>query len=242
MQGVALRDRDEVLGAGQVIAASPVADFGDLFGEKRPKRVHALGRAIRPTAYRYVLNLVIAEAGIAEGISPLSFVVADPGRPLLGDNAVAVLIGPPDDDARCVVSLLANAPAPGDGENLDDMLASLRPRLLARLEEVMPFASEHTLLVHSPNQARPAEGVASPPKLPVHPPEPLWTSSLEPCLGIGALPHDLGVKGVTTACSQNLPGLGLEGAFAAGWSAARLVCTASGKKKDYLKDEVLLGT
>jgi hypothetical protein len=52
----------------------------------------------------------------------------------------------------------------------------------------------------------------------------------------------VGVKNLTTASSQNLPGLGLEGDFAAGWCAARLVCTAAGKKKDYLKDEVLLGT
>ena len=73
-------------------------------------------------------------------------------------------------------------------------------------------------------------------------PEPLWSSELPAALGVGAAPYDVGLKNLTPACTQNLPGLGLEGEFAAGWCAARAVCHAAGKKKDYLKDEVLLGT
>ena len=53
--------------------------------------------------------------------------------------------------------------------------------------------------------------------------------------------RDSGVKGLTFASSQNLPGLSLEGSFAAGWCAARIISAASGKKKDFLKDEALLG-
>jgi hypothetical protein len=146
-----------------------------------------------------------------------------------------------------VVTVLANASAPGDGENLDDILATLRPRLLARLEQVMPFYSEHALLIHSPNQPReaagqPREALTERSRMPVIAPEPLWTSTLPPALGVGGLPYDVGVKGVTTASAQNLVGLGLEGAFAAGWCAARIISSAEGKKKDYLKDEVLLGS
>jgi hypothetical protein len=36
-----------------------------------------------------------------------------------------------------------------------------------------------------------------------------------------------------------MPQLGLEGAFVAGWSAAKIVCDAAGKKRDYLKNEVV---
>ena len=43
----------------------------------------------------------------------------------------------------------------------------------------------------------------------------------------------------TLGSSQVLPGLGLEGEMAVGWCVAKLVCEALGKKKDYLKDEVL---
>jgi hypothetical protein len=166
----------------------------------------------------------------------VTFAVFDPGGDLIGDNAVAFYVGEPDEDGRVVVSLTANAPAPEGGESLDAVLAALKPRLLGRLEEVMPFSSEHILAVHSPNLRGDDEATAP------TPPEPLWTSTLPASLGVGALPYDLGVKAVTPAGEQNLLGLGLEGAFAAGWSAARIISGAAGKKRDYLKDEVLQGT
>lgn len=242
-QGLELRDRDEQLGATFLLAAQPLAEFGDLFGEKRPKRIFQAQRAIVPTAYRYVLHLVISEAGVPEGIAPIAFAVVDPARPLVGDNAFAIFVGEPDDEARVLVSVVANVPAPGDGENLDDLMAGLRRRLRERLEEIMPFSSEHVLCVHSPNQARPPEGleVRERDLPPVVPPEPLWSSSLPAALGVGAASYDVGVRHALAACSQNLPGLGLEGEFATGWCAARLVLMAAGKKKDYLKDEVLTG-
>jgi hypothetical protein len=229
--GLALADRDETLGFGHFLHAGPLAELGDLFGDKRPKRILQLGKGILPTAYRFVVNLVVAEAGIPEGISPITLAVWDPAAPLLGDNAIAIHLGDPDDDARVVVSVVANAPAPGDGRTLEDVLAALRPRILARVEEIMPFSSEHTLLWHSPN-------LGPNPLLP----EPLWTSTLPTALGVSGLPYDVGVKGICVASTQNLPGLGLEGDFAAGWSAAKIVSGNLGKKKDYLKDEVLLGS
>ncbi len=239
--GVALKDCDETLGAQYLLVGSPLAEFGDLFGEKRPKQIFRVQKAILPTAYRYVLHLVIGEAGVPEGIGPVSFVVIDPAKPLVGDNAFAIYVAPPDLDARVRVSLVANISAPGDGENLDDLMASLRSRLRGRLEDVMPFYGEHLLCVHSPNQARAPEGLDAREAPPAMPPRPLWSSSLPAALGVGGCGYDAGVRGATASSSQNLPGLGLEGDFAAGWCAARLVSAAAGKKKDYLKDEVLLG-
>ena len=243
IQGVTLQGREETLGAQALLCARPVAELGDLLGGRWPKRLLALSRAIRPTAYRYVLNLVLAEAGVPAGIAPVVFAVVDPTAPLVGDNAFALYVGEPDDDARVLCTVVANAPAPGDGENLEDILAALRRRLLRRVEEVMPFYADHLLCVHSPNQARPPEGldVDARDTPPVIAPEPLWSSELPAALGVGALPYDLGIKGVTAAAAQNLPGLGLEGEFTAGWCAARLVSGAAGRKRDYLKDEVLLG-
>jgi hypothetical protein len=242
VQGIGL-EREEILGCQHLVCAAPIADFGDLFGDKRPKRLLQASKMVVPGAYRYVLNLVVSNAGIPEGMAPITLCIDDPAQPPIGDNAFAIHLGEPDDDARVVVTVVANVPAPGDGENLDDIMAALRPRLLARIEELMPFSSEHVLLVHSPNQARPPEGPAAPEvTVPVIAPEPLWTSSFPASLGVGGLPYDVGVKGLCTASTQNLVGLGLEGEFAAGWCAARIISGAAGKKKDYLKDEVLLGT
>jgi hypothetical protein len=249
LQGIALRDHDEVLGCGHLVAASPVAELIDLHGDKAPKKLLQISRGISPTAYRYVLNVVLSGAGVPEGMSPVTLCAVDPAAPLVGDNAFAIYLSEPDDDAHVTVTVTAVAPAPGDGENLDDILGHLRGRLLARLEDLLPFSSEHIQLVHSPNQARAPEGPAVPANgggfdtPPVIPPQPLWTASDGPLvLGVGALPYDVGVKGATMACTQNLCGLGLEGEFAAGWCAARIISGAAGKKKDYLKDEVLLGT
>jgi hypothetical protein len=233
--GLVLAERDEALGCGHLIWAAPAAELLDLVGARGPKRLVALARAIRPTAYRFVLNVVLSGAGVAEGLAPVNFVVVDPAAPLVGDNAFALHVADPDDGGRVVVTLVANAPEPGDGQILTDVLGPLKARLLERLEEVMPFSAEHILLAHSPNLAAP-DGPA-----PV-PPEPLWSSTLQPSLGVGALPYDVGVKAATPASSQSLVGLGLEGQFVAGWCAARIVSGAAGKKKDYLKDEVLLGT
>jgi hypothetical protein len=183
-----------------------------------------------------LVNVVMSGAGIPEGISPVTFVCRDPAKPLIGENAFALVLGEPDDEGKFVLSIIANAPAPAPDEDtpLAVVLATLRDRLLAVVEEILPFSSDHILLSHSPN----VEGTASG----IEPPQPLWTSTLPTSLGVGALPYDVGMKATVVAGSQNLPGLGLEGAFAAGWCAARVVSGASGKRRDYLKDEVLLGT
>ncbi len=67
----------------------------------------------------------------------------------------------------------------------------------------------------------------------------LWRLPRQPLLGVAGLSYHLGMKQFIVASSQILPGLGLEGEMAAGWCAAKMVCEAAGKKKDYLRDEVL---
>lgn len=238
-QGLVLSERDETLGCGHLIWAAPVAELGELLAShgtvRQPKRLATLSQAVRPTAYRIIVNVVMSAAGVPEGLSPVTFVCADPEAPLVGDNAFALVLGEADVDGRVVLSIVANAPAPEGAETLAEVLVPLRARLLARLEEVLPFSADHILLVHSPH-------LESPDGPPPSRPEPLWTSTLPASLGVGGLPYDVGLKSAVLAGAQNLLGLGLEGSFAAGWCAARIVSGAAGKRKDYLKDEVLLGT
>ena len=44
---------------------------------------------------------------------------------------------------------------------------------------------------------------------------------------------------LTLTGDQMLPDFGLEGALVTGWSAAKVACALAGKKKDYLRDEVV---
>jgi hypothetical protein len=102
----------------------------------------------------------------------------------------------------------------------------------------MPFVSRHLLLVHSPNEP-PAKGHEIELGQPIPAPA-IWRYHEEGPLGISALPYQVGVKQLTLASTQTLPGLGLEGELVAGWCAAKLACAATGKK-EYLRDEVFAG-
>ncbi|HUS66501.1 MAG TPA: hypothetical protein VMZ28_18315, partial [Kofleriaceae bacterium] len=236
--GVVLEGGEE-LGAAHVVAAMPVGALERLGDKKLAKRLAEVGESIKVGGYRYTLNLVIDEIGIPEGMGANVLMVGDPSQPLIGDNALAIYVDQPDAEARVPVTVQAICPPVG-ASALDDALANLRVGLRERLESVMPFYSQHVRVAHSPHESAPAEGLPGEVELAqVMAPRPLWTPVAEPLLGVAGLPYQVGVKQLTLCSSQILPGLGLEGDMAAGWCAAKLVLESSGKKKDYLKDEVL---
>lgn len=239
VNGVRLEGGEE-LGAGHVIAAIPVDDLQQLIDRKIPKRLTQCVDSLNIAGYRYTLNMVVNEAGIPEGMASPVLITSDPEKPLTGDNAIAIFLGPPDDAAQVAVTISAICPVPAPGQSLDSAFADLRVRLRERLEMVMPFFSEHVLLAHAPHEAALPEGLAVDPgyDFPIAP-TPVWTSELEPALGVSAVPYSIGIKHLTVASSQVLLQLGVEGAFATGWCAAKIACDDAGKKRDYLKDEVL---
>ena len=125
---------------------------------------------------------------------------------------------------------------------------ALRTGLWKRLGEVMPFFERHLVLAHSPFEATPPHvpgGRGSydvPRTLPLQM-MPVWKGThpqmLSHTAGTGALPYLTGLKNLTLTGDQILPGLGLEGALVAGWGSAKVACAIAGKKKDYLRDEVV---
>ena len=108
----------------------------------------------------------------------------------------------------------------------------------------MPFFEKHLVLAHSPFESTPPQvpgGRGSydvPRNLPL-PMMPVWKGQVAATADTGALPYLTGLKNLTLTGDQILPVLGLEGALAAGWSAAKVACALAGKKKDYLRDEVV---
>lgn len=231
----------EELGAGHMVSALPIADLAPLCEKKVAKRLTEVGDPIQIGAYRYTLNLVIDAIGVPEGMGANVLVLGDPAQPLIGDNALAMFADQPDAEARILVTVQAICPAPsGGGAALDDRLANLRVGVRERLESVMPFHSDHVLCAHSPHESAPPEGLGDEVAMAqLCAPRPLWRLPPEPLLGVAGLPYQAGIKQLTLGSSQILPGLGLEGEMAVGWCVAKLVCEALGKKKDYLKDDVL---
>ena len=108
----------------------------------------------------------------------------------------------------------------------------------------MPFFERHLVLAHSPFDATPPHvpGGRGSYDVPRHLPlamAPVWAGNLAATAELGALPYITGLKNLTLTGDQILPSLGSEGALIAGWSAAKIACALAGKKKDYLRDEVV---
>jgi hypothetical protein len=236
--GIRLDDGEE-LGAQHVIAAMPVDELALLAEKKLAKRLRTCVEGMEVAGYRYILNLVVKESGVPEGMASTVLVVGDPAAPLHGDNAFAVFVSEPE-EARVLVTVEAICRIPEGDCHRDDAFADLRVALRQRLEMVMPFVSEHVLVAHSPNEAAPAERLEGEYELPKPvPARPVWRSTLPGILGVSALPYSVGIKHLSMASTQVMPALGLEGEFATGWCAAKLACQSAGKRRDYLKDEVL---
>ena len=242
------------LGTGQVVASRPPAELAALLGKKAPKRLAELADGAAICGYRYTLNVVLDEAGVPEHMAPTVAVVAAPDRDPAGAAAFSIHLGEPDDTGRVIATIAAVLPTDGpcDADALALASGKLRDALWARLGDVMPFFERHLVLAHSPFEATPPRAPGGrgsydvPRNLPLALP-PVYTSAgtgaaeavRAATAGTGAVPYASGLKNLTLTGEQVLPALGLEGALAAGWSAAKVACALAGKKKDYLRDEVV---
>lgn len=241
------------LGAQQVVSSQPPAELAELLGKKAPKRLAELAAGMAIVGYRYTLNIVLDETGLPEHMAPTVAVVAAPDQEPVGDAAFSIHVGETDDAGRAIATIAAVLPSDGalDAEQLAPRAAALRAALWARIGEIMPFFERHLVLAHSPFEGTPpqAPGGRGSYDVPKHLPlamAPVWKgtqaeSSVDRVTG-GALPYVSGIKNLTLTGEQILPSLGVEGALAAGWSAAKVACAIAGKKKDYLRDEVVGAT
>jgi phytoene dehydrogenase-like protein len=242
---ITLASGDDI-GTGQVVASRPPAELAELLGKKAPKRLHELADSVAIVGYRYTLNVVLDVAGLPEHMAPTVAVIADPGVEPVGDAAFTIHVGETDDTGRVIVTVAAVLPADGPQtvEQLAPRCAALRAGLWRRLGDVMPFFERHLVLAHSPFEATPPQAPGGrgsydvPRTLPLAM-APIWKGALPQTAELGALPYLTGLKNLTLTGEQVLPSLGVEGALASGWSAAKIACAVGGKKKDYLRDEVV---
>jgi hypothetical protein len=249
LSSVTLQNGDDI-GAGQVVASKTATELVELLGKKAPKKLTELAEGMAIAGYRYTLNVVLDEAGIPEHMAPTVAFIADPTKDPSGDAAFSLHLGEADDTGRVVVTIATVLPTEGalDTERLAPKCMALRAGLWKRLGDVMPFFEKHLVLAHSPfeqNAPHVPGGRGSydvPKNLPL-PMSPVWKGSnaelLAATADTGAVGYVTGLKNLTLTGDQILPALGTEGALAAGWSAAKIACALAGKKKDYLRDEVV---
>ena len=249
LSSLTLSNGDDI-GAGQVVASMPPDRLVELLGKKAPKKLGELAEGAKIVGYRYTLNIVMAEAGIPEHMAPTVAVIAEPDKDPAGDAAFSIHLSETDDAGRIVATIAAVLPADGaiDPDRIAPKLIALRAGLWRRLGEVMPFFEKHLVLAHSPFEATPPQvpgGRGSydvPKNLPLQM-APVWMGTSSEMLAAsaetGAVGYVTGLKNLTLTGEQILPTLGTEGALTAGWSAAKVVCALSGKKKDYLRHEIV---
>ncbi len=229
----------DAIGAGQVVASTTPADLITLLGKKAPKKLQELADSAQVIGYRYTLNIVLDEAGIPEHMAPTVAVIADPDRDPSGDAAFSIHLSEADDTGRVVASIatVLSVEGPLDAERLAPKCMALRTGLWRRIGEVMPFFEKHLVLAHSPFESTSPQvpgGRGSydvPRNLPLLM-TPVWRAPTE-------VSYLTGLKNLTLTGDQILPALGTEGALASGWSAAKIACALAGKKKDYLRDEIV---
>lgn len=236
---------DEI-GVGQVVSNHSPRDLSTWLGKRAPKRLAELADAMKIVGYRYTLNLLLDQAGVPEHMAPTVAVIATPGAPAVGDAGFSIHLGESDDAGHVVATVATVLPSDGpiEPERMAAKCMALRAGLWKRLADVMPFFDRHVVLAHSPFEATPPHvpgGRGSydvPRNLPLAM-APIWTGAVAATANLGAAPYLTGLKNLTLTGEQILPSLGLEGLLVAGWSAAKVACALAGKKKDYLRDEVV---
>ncbi len=234
--GIRLAGSGETIGCAFVIANCTVAKlrrlvqdaagFGELFerfGEPQARW------------FRYTLNAVVDAEGVPEGMKSDVFVVHEQPS---AQRMTHVRLYPKDSAGRrllCVQALLPRRVV----EDVSGQLATVRPRLLDSLREVIPFLDQHLLWVDSPHDGRDAEHV---PSGQLHPPADPFSRGpttmraifgypvLGP-LGVTAMPIRTPIRRLLVCNDQVVPGLGMEGTFLAAWSAARIVTRSDRRKK-----------
>jgi hypothetical protein len=249
ISSITLANGDE-LGAGQLVSSRSPTELAELLGKKAPKRLAEIAETVAVVGYRYTLNIVVDEAGLPEHMAPSVAVISDPSKEPVGDAAFSIHVGDTDDAGRVIATIAAVLPVEGPvaPERLATLCAALRRDLWKQLGDIMPFFERHLVLAHSPFEATPPQvpgGRGSydvPRNLPLAM-NPIWKgtlvqTSVDRITG-SALPYMTGLKNLTLTGDQIVPALGVEGSLVAGWSAAKVACAIAGKKKDYLRDEVV---
>lgn len=225
-----------------IIATDPRRLLDGTFLPEQLPRTLATGLAsITTIAHRFVLHLEVDERGLSPALAGMVVCLpehpsGDAPRPEADDEEAAawaehgvghtyIRVEPGAEEHLRRLSITHIVPV---GAPLD----RLREQILDDLDErgILPFCRPYIRFIHSPHDNREATdgrgdpleqlGPSSAMTLPM---APVYGIHGDPVLGVGMLPHASGLRALHLASRLTLPGLGLEGEFAAGTAAAGLV-------------------
>ena len=237
--GVSLLGKRDRYGCDHMIVATdPRRLLGDVLPNAHiPKPMATTLAGIETVATRYVLHLEMDERGLSPALAGMVVCVpeigpndrgtthgVDPAWAEHGVGMTYVRLAAGATEGMRRVSITRIAPVSADP-------AEVREAVLDELDErgVLPFCRDHITLMHSPHDGLdPCDGRGRRADVTADTAMPMIPATIEavhgePSLGLGLLPYASGLKNLYFAGRLTLPGLGLEGEFAAGTMAAGLV-------------------
>jgi phytoene dehydrogenase-like protein len=151
--GIRVQPRDETIGCHHLIWAGGPAGLEQAMGSTAPQ-----SRPLRVAGYRYAVALLAPAGAIAPGTPPSTFAVADPSRPLLEDNALAITVGQPGGRTGDRIPIWIECVVPASPlEGGTGYLGALRGRVIHTLRRLIPSLADKPLLIASPHDGLPAE-------------------------------------------------------------------------------------
>ena len=219
-----------LLGAGGG-ASSRAGESGVLPTGALPEATLAALDAVTTVGYRYVLALALAPDGLSPALDGVVVHVPEDSD-CFGASYLRLA---PSKDPRALRLLTITHVLPAGAE-----LERARERVLDGLDRagVLPFVRPHVHAMLSPHDGLGVtDGLGrahgrAPPPVGRWPMAPLYAHArADAPLGVGLLPHSSGLRNMYFASRMTLPGLGLEGQFAAGLTAASLVAPAPAQGK-----------
>jgi phytoene dehydrogenase-like protein len=237
--GISLLGKRDRYGCDHMIIATDPRRLldGPLGPHMLPKALANTLTAIETVADRFVMHAEIDAAGLSPALAGLVLSVparadlaTDPDEARLwhehgvGSTYVRLFPGSNEDLRRISITRLLPA-----GSSLD----GVRDRIIDDLDEagVLPFCRPYIRWMHSPYDGLPpTDGHGTPiaesgPNAMPQPMSSVYVHHGDLVLGVGVLPHASGIRSLHFASRLTLPGLGLEGEFAAGLIAASMVAS-----------------
>ena len=144
--GLQVSPRDEKIGCQWLLWAGSSASLRATLGPSAPQvPARARPAALRVGGYRYALSLIVAPAAIPAGTPARLLAIADPARPLIEDNAIAVTVGRPGPREPDRIPLWIECAVPAHLVDAGpSYLRALRGRLLQTLERLWPDLAKNT--------------------------------------------------------------------------------------------------
>lgn len=152
---VILRDRRQVIGCDMLVCNTDPKRFFHLIAqEQQNEEYHHLIHTLQPVYYTFVGNFVVRARAMPEALGRHVFAVGDLDQTLEEDNLIHLVrdidaSSATDDREVRVLSAAMRVPINAAGGGVHTA-RELLDKMQRRLEELIPFLSDHLLLRHTP--------------------------------------------------------------------------------------------